>query len=214
MTSAATCPDSWLRGTPGAALLEAESRVLLEALDDVFGWELLQIGLWGPPRGLIRAARTRQQTVVAERCVPGVDVIARLPQLPIASGTVDAVLLPHTLEFLPDPKTMIREVDRVLVGEGQLIVLGFRPFSLWGLRARAARRSIPPGLKGLIAERRVADWLALLGYEIVATRHFHHGVYLLRARKRVYTMTPIRPRVRERSAVIGSLVKPTSRSGS
>jgi len=203
-----------LRGTPGAALLEAESRVLLEALDDVFGWELLQIGLWGPARGLIRAARTRQQTVVAERRVPGVDVIARLPQLPIASDTVDAVLLPHTLEFLPDPKTMIREVDRVLVGEGQLIVLGFRPLSLWGLRARAARRSVPPGLTSLIAERRVSDWLALLGYEIVASRHFHHGVYLLRARKRVYTMTPIRPRVRERSAVIGSLVKPTSRSGS
>jgi len=214
MTPAATCPDSWLRGTPGAALLEAESRLLAEALDDVFGWELLQIGAWGPPRGLIRSARTRQQTVVVEREAPGVDVVARLPQLPIASGAVDAVLLPHTLEFLPDPKTMIREVDRVLVGEGQLIVLGFRPFGLWGLRARAARRSFPPGLKGLLAERRVSDWLALLGYEIVASRHFHHGVYLLRARKRVYTMTPIRPRFRERSAVIGSLVKPTSRSGS
>lgn len=214
MTPAATCPDSWLRGAPGAALLEAESRLLAEALDDVFGWELLQIGLWGPARGLIRSARTRQQTVIADRPVEGVDVIARLPQLPISSDTVDAVLLPHTLEFLPDPKTMIREVDRVLVGEGQLIVVGFRPFSLWGLRARAARRTFPPGLKGLLAERRVSDWLALLGYEIVGSRHFHHGVYLLRARKRVYTMTPIRPRIRERPAVIGTLAKPTSRSRS
>jgi hypothetical protein len=38
------------------------------------------------------------------------------------------------------------------------------------------------------------------------------GAYLLKARKRVYTMTPVRPRLREKAAVIGGLVKPTTRS--
>jgi len=103
--------ESWLHDAPGASLLEAETALLGEALDDVFGWELLQVGLWGPSRGLIHASRTRQQTLIAERVVEGVNLVARLPQLPIASGTVDAVLLPHTLEFLPDPKAMIRAIQ-------------------------------------------------------------------------------------------------------
>lgn len=206
--------DHWLRTGPGAALLEAETGLLAETLDDVFGWELLQIGLWGPARGLIPGARTRRSTVIAERLADGVDLVARLPQLPIATGTVDAVLLPHTLEFVTDPKTMLREADRVLAGEGQLIVAGLRPMSLWGLRARLARGSFPPGLKNLLAERRVCDWLALLGYEVIGARRYLHGAWILRARKRVYTMTPIRIRPRERSAVLGNLVKPTSRTRS
>jgi SAM-dependent methyltransferase len=206
--------DSWLQDAPGASLLEAETTLLGEVLDDVFGWELLQVGLWGPSRGLIHASRTRQQTLIAERVVEGVNLVTRLPQLPIASGTVDAVLLPHTLEFLPDPKAMIRETDRVLVGEGQLIIVGLRPWSLWGMRSRLSRGRFPPGVRNLIAERRICDWLALLGYEIIASRHYLHSAYILKARKRVYTMTPIRIRPRERAAVIGSLVKPTSRTRS
>jgi SAM-dependent methyltransferase len=214
MPSGLSLVDSWLRDAPGASLLAAETALLAEVLDDVFGWELLQVGLWGPPRGLIQASRTRQRTVIAERAIEGVDLVARLPQLPIASGAVDAVLLPHTLEFLSDPKAMIREADRVLAGEGQLIVAGMRPWSLWGLRSRVSRGSFPPGVRQLLAERRVCDWLALLGYEIIASRRYLHGAYILKARKRVYTMTPIRIRPRERAAVIGSLVKPTSRTRS
>ena len=43
---------------------------------------------------------------------------------------------------------------------------------------------------------------------------FPAGAYLLKARKRVYTLTPIRPRFREKPAVIGGLVKPTTRNPS
>ncbi|MBV6417013.1 MAG: hypothetical protein CMLOHMNK_01646 [Steroidobacteraceae bacterium] len=197
---------------PPQVLLEAEKALLAEALDDVFGWELLQVGLWGPARDLLAGARTRQRTVIAERIEEGVDIVARLPQLPIASGTVDAALLPHTLEYLADPKAMIREVDRVLAGDGKLIVVGLRPWSVWGLRARLSRRTFPLEPKSLFAERRISDWLALLGYEIIALRRCLHGAYILKARKRLYTMTPIRVRPRERAAVLGGLVKPTSRT--
>ncbi len=64
----------------------------------------------------------------------------RAPQrCPWPADSVDAVLLPHTLEFAADPYAIVREVDRVLSGEGQLVVLrGFQPFSLWGIRARSS----------------------------------------------------------------------------
>jgi SAM-dependent methyltransferase len=230
----------WWQDRLGRALLAAESELLSEALEDVFGWELLQVGAWGTGRDLLCGSRTRRQTVLAQPLyAQGADVLARPSQLLINSDSMDAVLLPHTLEFASDPYAIVREVDRVLVGEGQLLVMGFRPWSLWGLRARAASRNgFPPGMRRVLSEKRVRDWLVLLGYEVVAARRYLFcspwnsgegsgrilrrgiinplpaGAYLLKARKRVYTMTPIRPRFRERPAVIGGLVKPTTRNPS
>ena len=157
------------RAPLGRALLAAESELLGEALEDVFGWEFLQIGAWGSSRELLSCCRTRRQTIVAAHGFPaGADIIARPSQLPVTSDSIDAALLPHTLEFAADPYAIIREVDRVLVAEGQLLVLGFRPWSLWGMRARWSRSGFPPGMRRVLSERRVREWLVLLGYEIVA----------------------------------------------
>ena len=221
-------------------MLQAESELMVEALDDVFGWELLQLGLWGQRKSLLSGCRTRRHAVIANEKLRSTDsdVAARLSQLPIANASVDAVVLPHTLEFETDPFAVVREADRVLAGEGHLIVLGFRPWSLWGFRSRAISRGYPPGLKRMLGVRRVADWLELLGYDVGVTRNYLFtppwggtaprpgepspllrrgwikpwpaGAYLLKARKRVYTLTPIRPRVRERAQPIGGLVKPTT----
>ena len=225
-------------------MLQAESELMVEALDDVFGWELLQLGLWGGRDSLLSGCRTRRHAVIANEKSRNTDadVAARLSQLPIGNGSVDAVVLPHTLEFETDPFAVVREADRVLAGEGHLIVLGFRPFSLWGFRSRAISRGYPPGLKRMLGVRRITDWLELLGYDVGLTRNYLFtppwggtaprpgvpssllrrgwikpwpaGAYLLKARKRVYTLTPIRPRVRERAQSIGGLVKPTTRTSS
>ena len=60
-----------------------------EALDDVFGWELLQLGLWGSRDRLLAGCRTRRHAIAMQSCKsdgPGrfadADVVARLSQLP------------------------------------------------------------------------------------------------------------------------------------
>ena len=229
-----TSPDSWLGTELGRQLLAAESQLLQGLLDDVFGLELLQLGTWGSSRQLLSASRTRRQCIVAEAADPSVDIVARLTALPIQTATVDAVLLPHTLDFDADPHSIVREADRVLTGEGQLIVLGFQPLSLWGLRATAARSGYPAGLKQMLRARRVRDWLGLLGYEVVQQRMYLYSrpwgeedkstrrilrrgllnplppaAWLIKARKHVYRMTPLRHRfARDRRRVLGAI--PTS----
>jgi len=232
---------AWWGTSLGRSLLAAEAELLGEAMEDVFGWELLQVGAWGSARELLARGRTRRQSLIAAPgFAPGADIVARPSHLPVCSDSIDAALLPHTLEFAPDPYAILREVDRVLVGEGQLLILGFRPLSLWGLRARASRSGFPPGMRRVLSEALVREWLVLLGYEVVVASRYLYlgpwsrglapgegtgrmrragltyplpaGAYLLKARKRVYTLTPIRPRLRERPAVLGGLVKPTTRS--
>jgi len=243
-STASTAVESWLASGLGQAVLKAESELMSEALDDVFGWELLQLGTWGKKASLLAGCRTRRHAVIAHGKFKSTDadIGARLSQLPIANGAVDAVVLPHTLEFETDPYAVVREADRVLAGEGQLVVLGFKPFSLWGFRSRAISRGYPPGLKRMLGAGRIADWLELLGYDVTLTRKYLFtppwggsapqpgvpsallrrgwikpwpaGAYLIKARKRVYTLTPIRPKIRERPQTIGGLVKPTTRSSS
>src|SRR5689334_18460132 len=133
MTDRDAALTAWWSGSLGHALLTAEAELLGEALEDVFGWELLQVGAWGGARELLACSRTRHQTIVAAPGFrSGTDIMGRPAQLPVMSDSIDAVLLPHTLEFAADPYAIVREVDRVLVGEGNLLVLGFRPLSLWG----------------------------------------------------------------------------------
>jgi SAM-dependent methyltransferase len=229
----------WQDGPLGRALIAAEARLLASTFDDVFGQELLQLGTWGAGRELLAQSRIRRQSVVAEaQPSPAAgDLVANLAHLPVSSGSVDAVLLPHTLEYAPDPYAVLREADRVLVAEGQLIVLGFRPTSFWGLRSAASPGGYPPALRRRLASGRVRDWLGLLSYEIVSLRpYLYHlprspraelevtvsrmldrgwsypwpaAAYVIKARKRVYTLTPIRPRLRERRPVLGGLVEPS-----
>lgn len=237
-------PHAWLRSPLGERLYALERKMTGEALAQVFGWQLLQIGVWGDDDGLIAEARTQRKSVLGwhgprpVQAGEGVALIrSRTDSLAVASDSVDAVLLPHTLEYEPDPHEILREVGRILSGEGHLIVLGFRPFSSWGMRHLFARHGFPPGTERLIGERRLRDWLKLLGFEIVDARRylfalpwgassspegfferageriwpFFAGGYLLKARKRVYAITPVRPRWRLRPKVVGGLIEPTTR---
>jgi SAM-dependent methyltransferase len=243
LQSQANQVHAWLRSPLGSRLYAIERRLVSEALAQVFGWQLLQIGLWGDDDGLIGDARTQSKTVLAwhgDRASEATLIRSRTDALAIQSDAADAVLLPHTLEYEPDPHEILREVGRILAGEGHLIVLGFRPFSSWGMRHLFAREGFPPGLDRLIGERRLRDWLKLLGFEIVDSRRYlfslpwgapnptslsfmertgetlfpmFAGGYLIKARKRVYTLTPIRPRWRLRTKVVGGLIEPTTRVG-
>jgi len=210
-----------------------------EALAQVFGWQLLQIGVWGDDDGLIGEARTQRTAVLARQGEHKVSLYTRPESLAIASDSVDAVLLPHTLEYEADPHEILREVARILPGEGQLVILGFRPFSGWGVRHSFADKGFPPGTERLIGEWRMRDWLKLLGFEVTDARRYLFtppwgaaaprsqrllegagerlwpllaGAYLLKARKRVYCLTPIRPRWRSAKPVVGGLLEPTARN--
>jgi SAM-dependent methyltransferase len=153
----------WTDSPLGRYLIEREQTYFDHAVVDVFGYNAFQLGL--PELDLLRTSR------IPLRCRVGpagaVHLRADLRDLPVATNSVDLVLLPHVLEFAEHPHQILREVERVLRPEGHVVLAGFNPFSLWGVRRRFHRGSDYPWRGRFISLMRVKDWLALLGFEIM-----------------------------------------------
>ncbi len=178
---------SWLSSPIGRCLVGWEQQWVDAAVADVFGFHALQLGL----RQLdgLRANRMPNRWLAVDGCgaeggeaADGTDangaaaaLCCDFDALPFPGQSLDLVLLPHALERAGDAHDTLREVERILRPEGRVVITGFNPASLWGLRQRAGlwRRRI--GLGGqaflpaegeMIGWRRVRDWLRLLGFEV------------------------------------------------
>ncbi|MCX8003991.1 MAG: class I SAM-dependent methyltransferase [Burkholderiaceae bacterium] len=166
----------FLRQPPGRYLLAWEQRQYDAAVADIFGYHALQLGL--PELDALRENRMPLRFCVSDRLRPELNVmsghtqvavIARFDELPFASQSLDLVVMPHVLEFADDPHQVLREVDRVLVPEGHVVITGFNPASLWGARQYLARLGATPFLPRegqFIALPRLKDWLKLLSFEV------------------------------------------------
>jgi len=194
--------DPWLESPAGRYVLSWEQAQLDHVVSDVFGFHAVQLG-W-PLVQALRCNRMPHRWLLTDRhhadpvapvlpimaagepaepvvqAVP-LSVLAEYEALPFPSNSLDLVVLPHTLELAEDPHQTLREVERVLMPEGRVIVTGFNPASLWGLQLRREQLGKRLGWRGgdtlsslpvlpedaeLLGWRRLRDWLRLLGFEV------------------------------------------------
>lgn len=158
---------SWLDSPAGRYVLDWEKNKLNALTADIFGFNAVQVGL--PQINALEANRMPNRWLTDTQ-LPGKEqapiVMAHdFADLPFASQSLDLVVLPHVLEFAAEPHQVLREVERVLIPEGQVIVCGFNPASLWGVRQGAGRLTgasfLPPDGE-FISVPRIKDWLKLL----------------------------------------------------
>lgn len=209
----------WLQTPLGRYVLEREQTILDEAVADVFGFNALQASL--TEIQALRANRIPNQVTLSPE---GPCTLRGRPEaLPVATASIDLAVLPHGLEFSPDPYAILRELDRVMMPEGRLIITGFNPHSLWGLRQSFSGKDAGyPWCGHFISLSRLKDWLGLLGFEVSGGRLWAYappftserwlrrfgflekagdrwwgvggGVYMLEAIKRVQGVRMITPR--------------------
>jgi SAM-dependent methyltransferase len=159
--------QDWFASPLGHYLLEKEQAYLDDVTPDIFGFHALQLGM--PEVDLLRASRIAHRMRIAPSDHP--DLYAKSHELPIATQSIDLVVMPHVLEFAAEPHEILREVDRVMMPEGRLVIVGFNPWSLWGLRsAMGLSRNEFPWNGRFVSLLRVKDWLALLGFDVNAGR--------------------------------------------
>jgi len=169
-------------------------------------------------------------------------ISSRQDKLPIGSDEIHLVYLAHCLEFVNNPHEVLRESFRVLLPEAHVVISGFNPWGLWGIWRLFARfRKRWPWTGKFISSTRLNDWLALLGFDVVSVHYYFFkpplgfsavmdrlkwlepvgrflwpifgGSYMILAKKRVLTLTPIKPEwVKKEKLVVDSLAQPTTRN--
>ncbi len=159
----------WLETPAGLYVRAWEQRQVDAMVANVFGYHAIQIGL--PHWDLLQANRMPHKVWAHSPAAPYGTRSGRLicepEQLPIDSQSVDLLVLPHTLEWSIDPHRLLREVERVLVPEGHVVITGFNPFSLWGARESLPGLALrlPAAVPSQVSPGRLKDWFKLLSFE-------------------------------------------------
>ncbi len=237
--------QNWYASHLGSAILQEIKSVLDRILPNVFGFQGLQVGQLSTNINLLESAGLHRKLILSNSTQNNeVDISGDAMHLPIASDTMNLVILPHSLEFCNDPHQVLRETDRILCQDGQLLIIGFNPYSLFGLRhfAMSWRKSIPWN-GGFYSRGRLIDWLSLLSFRIqteetfflrapINARSILHksgvvekaqpwigflgGVYVLHARKQTIPMSAVRNKWHRplKGVAVGSLVHRASRQSS
>ena len=152
----------WLTTPLGHYLHEREQAWFDRTVADIFGFHAIQVGL--PEYSFLAQSRIAARWTVGPQAPA--QILADPHWLPFAENSLDLIVLPHALEFTSDPHQLLREVYRAMRPEGQIVISGFNPFSLFGARRYFGRGEIAPWDGSFIALYRLKDWLALLGFEV------------------------------------------------
>jgi len=186
-----------LQTPPGRYLLDWERAELDRSVVDIFGYHALQLGLpeleglqhnrmphrWVAAQQLPLSSEAPELQPNPAETQPGrLALVTDFEALPFPAASLDLMLLPHTLEF-SDAHATLREVERVLVSEGRVVICGFNPTSFWALRQARQRLWRMLGLKRFAGQDflplkdsflgvwRLRDWLRLLGFEVELVRY-------------------------------------------
>ncbi len=161
----------WLQTPAVQYLLGWEQAQFDRVVADVFGFHAMQLGL--PELDALQANRMPHRWLASDTPPVGIAsdrqvLLTNYEALPFSDSSLDLLVLPHTLEMSFDPHATLREVERVLVPEGRVVVCGFNPTSLWGMSHRWGKGL--PEVGDFIGHWRLRAWLRLLSFDVQSSR--------------------------------------------
>jgi SAM-dependent methyltransferase len=206
----------------GIQLLEAEKLLLTQLLKRHFGRHSLLIGT-PHQTDLLQSTSMPLHTVLSPWAPHKANphfIEADLHELPILTGSIDLAILPHTLEFVDNPRQLLAEACRIIKPEGLIVIAGFNPYSVWGIKKLWSDHQEFPWSGNFIHAKKIKSWLHLADFEMEKQKNllfrppfnkqsiyqklnfleyvghkcfpFLGGVYILLARAKVVPLTPIR----------------------
>ena len=204
----------WFDSPQGQILLHNEVCFLKQTINLGCQQTILQLGSLGWEDQFIDCSLYQRFIVIDQpqfSCRECAKINSRIDALPVASDSVDMVILPHLLEFEENFYQILRESERVLQPEGQLIILGFNPWSVFTMYQKVRGSSNNFCCRGRFISRfRMIDRLHLLNFEAevvagfnlntVYTRNFEYKqikkslsvtAYGIRAIKRRFHLIPL-----------------------
>ncbi|MCK4870643.1 MAG: hypothetical protein KAS93_06000 [Gammaproteobacteria bacterium] len=235
--------DYWFARGLGRHLLEVEKNGITNYLKKIFGYHLLQLG--GPrDEQLLESSSIGNKIYLHPECISKIhdaSILAKFTDLPFQPDVIDLTVVPHSLEFTKRPFKILNELYNITLPDGYVLIIGFNPFSLWGVRRVFARHRFP-WCGNFIAMHKMRRYLRDVGFKVIDCKCFFYrppftrkaildkllfmeglgqilwphfgGVYIMLAKKSVVGMTPIREQNRRQHkvGVSPAVAKPTTRS--
>ncbi len=227
--------DHWLTQLLGMRVLEAEKKLLTHLLAERYGKHALLIGV--PRQQLLLESSIIFNRVIISPFVhkpkPAHCIEGDFYQLPITPGSIDLVILPHTLELIDNPHQLLSEACRIVKPEGDIIIIGFNPVSLWGLKKYLMKNKQMPWAGNFIRATKIMNWLRLADFELVkqdrllfrppiAEQKMYQrleflewigakclvpgGAYALTAKAKVIPLTPIKLHWKQKPTVMSTTI--------
>lgn len=237
--------SNWFRSPLGKHVFAAEEEEMQDILPNMFGYHILQYG-YSAESDYLSSSRIKDKTILfLDETEVSSDINAvytSAEDLPVATDSIDVIVLPHILEYSKDAHKLLREMDRALIGDGRVVIIGINPISLWGLwHLFLCWWGEMPWSGKLFPITKLKDWLSLLDFEIEKTKCFFFspplrnekflkkfvplerlgrycwpilgGIYIVVAKKRVVPLNPIKMQWRSKRKIMNpGVVEPTTRS--
>jgi len=167
--------SNWYQSLLGQKTLAELDEQLSELMSEIFGYYAIEIGTLSGQHDFLEFSRIAAGFSLSNKS-NSASVISTPEQIPIATDNVDLVIASHVLETSTEPHQVLREIDRILVPEGECILIGFNPFapsrfiSKLGKQIRAGfkRKNNP---HKVWSAHRVRDWFSLLGFEVLDVQY-------------------------------------------
>ncbi|SBS30629.1 hypothetical protein MSP8887_02595 [Marinomonas spartinae] len=232
--------QAWYESDLGQHLRHIEVTEVEKEIDHAVGYYLV---IQSPVQKItLESHRLRETMLIApelELGAPKNTVVAKSNELPFESDGIDVHVMHHTLDLSVMPHDDLREAARTLLPSGKLIIVGFNPWSLWGLRRFFSKRAGAPWNAQFINHRRLEDWLKVAGLSLDNKRFvsfeppFHNsrwrrrfawirsllkplklpfgGVYIMTATKLSPRYIPLKPRWKTARVHVPPFTKPTTK---
>ncbi len=209
-------PQEWFKSPLCQYLLNLEYGYINPVVMDTFGFYAIQMGNFDID--FLDHSRIPNKFSLNSNHA---DLMASNEALPFEEASVDLIIAPHILEQMAEPYELLKEIHRVLMPEGRLIISGFNPMSLWGIKRLLSFDIDYPWNTKFIPLSKIKEWLPIIGLEMVEGKMGCYvppiqqsswlkklyameklgdrwwpmlgGFYFLVIQKRVHGMTPIRP---------------------
>tara|TARA_R110002012_G_scaffold315356_1_gene529111 strand:- start:1980 stop:2729 length:750 start_codon:yes stop_codon:yes gene_type:complete len=226
-------PRSWSMLPSGAerkAIVESELDIITQQF---FGYHLVKVGNLSSELTLSKCSIKHCVNMVAkEHESAGMRSLSR--DMALKESSVDGFVLAHELDFAQDPHQILREVDRAIMPDGDLVIVGFNPLSSTGLRKLVwfNRQSILQEAR-FFSVPRIKDWLHLLGFEVTNVKYLPYStfftnrpnhfltrwcrrflpqlasVYVIVAKKRTVPLSPIKPKwqLKPKFSAVGASIR-------
>lgn len=165
--------EAWFQTSLGRVLLSDQRKKIEGAIGRMFGYH--QLELLVSHRFPMGNSSSLGHKIISvpdwQPDMPENTLVSESNEIGLVHDSIDLAILHHTLDFTASPHQTLREASRVVKSSGHILIIGFNPISLWGMRKMTSRRKAAPWSGRFTSCHRVEDWLKLLNFKISSSNY-------------------------------------------